>query len=201
MKKIFILSCFIFLFASCKQGVDKDKKDDPIIETYAITMIQPENGVITIKNKASGTILDAKALKKVTKNTEVTISIKANEGYKEASLTIDGNTYTESSKDITVTKSFAVSGVIEKLPDETYTITVTQPENGVIIIKNKASGTVLDAEALKKVAKNTQVTISIKANEGYKETSLTIDGNTYTENSKDITVTKNFVVSGVIEKR
>ena len=200
MKKIFILSCFIFLFASCKQGVDKDKKDDPIIETYAITMIQPENGVIIIKNKASDTVLDAKALKKVAKNTQVTISIKANEGYKETSLTIDGNTYTENSKDITVTKSFAVSGVIEKLPDETYTITVTQPENGIIIIKNKASGTVLDAEALKKVAKNMQVTISIKANEGYKEASLTIDGNTYTESSKDITVTKNFAVSGVIEK-
>jgi len=200
MKKIFILSCFIFLFASCKQGVDKDKKDDPIIEIYTITVTQPENGVITIKNKTSGTVLDAKALKKVAKNTQVTISIKANEGYKETSLTIDGNTYTESSKDITVTKSFAVSGVIERLPDETYTITVTQPENGVITIKNKASGMALDAEKLKKVAKNTQVTISIKANEGYKEASLTIDGNTYTESSKDITVTKSFAVSGVIEK-
>ena len=204
MKKIFFILCIVFLFASCKQDVDKKLKqnNDPIVETCSITVMQPQNGKITVKNKATGTELDAEALKKVAKDTQVSISLEANKGYKAVSLTIDGTTYNESSKDVTVTKNFTVSGVVEKLPPqpETYSITVTQPQNGKITVKNKATDTELDAEALKKVAKDTQVSISLEANEGYKAVSLTIDGTTYTESSKDVTVTKNFAVSGVVEK-
>ena len=205
MKKIFVLlATAILLFAGCKQDVGNNPKDNPTVETYTITVTQPQNGKITVTNKATSAELDAEILKKVAKNTQVSISLEANEDYKAVSLTIDGATYNESSKDVTVTKSFAVSGVVEKKTppqDETYTITVTQPQNGKITVKNKATNTELDAETLKKVAKNTQVSISLEANEGYKAVSLTIDGTTYNESSKDVTVTKSFAVSGVVEKK
>lgn len=113
MKKIVILLCFILILASCKQRVDK--KPTPVLETYTITVTQPENGKISVTNKTSGTKLDDMSLKKVTKNTEITISIKADQGYKEVSLTIDGNTYIENSKDITVAKSFTISGEVTKI--------------------------------------------------------------------------------------
>jgi len=203
MKKIFFILYIVFLFASCKQDVDKKLKqnNDPIVETCSITVTQPQNGKITVKNKATDTELDAEALKKVAKDTQVSISLEANEGYKAVSLTIDGTTYNESSKDVTVTKNFAVSGVVEKLPTqpETYSITVTQPEGGKITVKNKATNTELDAEALKKVAKDTEVIITLKPIGGSKLKALIVDGvrNTIVimkEITQQVKITKNIEV-------
>ena len=210
MKKIFFILYIVFLFASCKQDVDKKLKqnNDPIVETYSITVTQPQNGKITVKNKATGTELDAEALKKVAKNTQVSISLKANEGYKAVSLTIDGTTYNESSKDVTVTKNFAVSGVVEKLPTqpETYSITVTQPEGGKITVKNKATDTELDAETLKKVAKDTEVIITLKAIGGSKLKALIVDGvrNTIVimkEITQQVKITKNIEIKAEVDVR
>ena len=104
----------ILLFAGCKQDVGNNPKDNPTVETYTITVTQPQNGKITVTNKATNAELDAEALKKVAKNTVVTISITANEGYVVKSLTVDGSTQAENSKDVLVTKSFEVSGEIAK---------------------------------------------------------------------------------------
>ena len=133
MKKIFFILCIVFLFAGCKQDVDKKLKqnNDPIVETYSITVTQPQNGKITVKNKSTNTELGAEALKKVAKDTQVSISLEANEGYKAVSLTIDGTTYNENSKDVTVTKSFDVSGVVEKTEEDEF-VSITIPSDGIV---------------------------------------------------------------------
>lgn len=127
--ELFFVVLFVYSFIGCKQRVDK--KPTPVLETYTITVTQPENGKISVTNKMSGTKLDGMSLKKVTKNTEITISIKADQGYKEVSLTIDGNTYIENSKDITVVKSFTISGEITKIEKNEF-VSVTIPDSGIV---------------------------------------------------------------------
>ena len=206
MKKISILLCFAMLVVACKQGMNK--KDEVVADNYAITVVHVQNGKITVKNKATNATLDGDALKKIAKNTEVTITLEANKGYKAVSLTIDGTNYTETSKDITVTKSFDVSGVIEKLPiqPKTYKITIIQPAGGKISVKNNANGRELNEEELKTVPENTMVTAILKPIGGSKLKALIIDGvknviKINNEITQQVKITKDINVRGEVEVR
>ena len=206
MKKISILLCFAMLVVACKQGMNK--KDEVVADNYAITVVHVQNGKITVKNKATNATLDGDALKKIAKNTEVTITLEANKGYKAVSLTIDGTNYTETSKDINVTKSFDVSGVIEKLPiqPKTYKITIIQPAGGKISVKNNATGRELNEEELKTVPENTMVTAILKPIGGSKLKALIIDGvknviKINNEITQQVKITKDINVRGEVEVR
>ena len=206
MKKISILLCFAMLVVACKQGMNK--KDEVVADNYAITVVHVQNGKITVKNKATNATLDGDALKKIAKNTEVTITLEANKGYKAVSLTIDGTNYTETSKDINVTKSFDVSGVIEKLPiqPKTYKITIIQPAGGKISVKNNANGRELNEEELKTVPENTMVTAILKPIGGSKLKALIIDGvknviKINNEITQQVKITKDINVRGEVEVR
>ncbi len=87
------------------------------------------------------------------------------------------------------------------LKDDTlYTVTYTQPENGIITLKNGDADVADGAQ----VEENTNLTLTVAANEGYHITSVLVNdkeaGSDYTTTfTKEIPVTANLTISATME--
>ncbi len=99
------------------------------------------------------------------------------------------------------TYSFEYTLKDEEVLPTLYTVTYTQPENGTITLKNGDTD-VADGD---QVEENTNLTLTVKANEGYHITSVLVNdkeaGSEYTTTfTQEIPVTANLTISATMEK-
>lgn len=115
-KSVAVLASFFFL--ACKDGVTQ-REEKPIqqVKTYSITVTQPQNGKITVTERATGNVLQGNALDAIVENTTLTIGIKADKNWKAKSITINDVKYEMISKVVTVTENLRVSGEIVAASD------------------------------------------------------------------------------------
>lgn len=115
------ISINFLILAGCKQVSDnkgnnevssKKAQDEVDVQYYSITIVAVEHGSISIKKKQSDEVLEGDALKKIAKDTVLIASVIADEKYKVESIIIDGTSYSESSREFTITKDVHVSASI-----------------------------------------------------------------------------------------
>ncbi|WP_242618432.1 SpaA isopeptide-forming pilin-related protein [Anaerococcus vaginimassiliensis] len=123
-------------------------------KAYKITKQNPINGTFTVPETAEV-------------GSTVTISIKPNEGYEPDTISVrggngpipvNGNTFTMPASDVVVDVTF------KPIPPKVFTITVDQATNGSVIA-NKQSA-----------KENEEVTLTVKADEGYELDKLLVNG-------------------------
>ena len=121
---------------------------------YRITKQNPINGTFTVPETAEV-------------GSTVTISINPNKGYEldtisvrdgEGAIPVNGNTFTMPASDVVVDVTF------KPIPPKVFTITVDQATNGSVIA-NKQSA-----------KENEEVTLTVKADEGYELDKLLVNG-------------------------
>jgi len=156
-------------FTACNQaggGGGEKPKPAPKPTKYTVTLNQTSNGTVT----ASPAIPDDKLMPK---DTIITFTAKANDGYKIGKWTVTGSaleagTGTEGSTtakvkitaNTTVSVSFEANNNPPNPPTPTkYTVTLTQPVNGNVTASHAIDG---------KVDKDTVITFTATANAGYK---------------------------------
>ena len=154
---------------------------EEIIETFKITINQPQNGIISVKKieNSTETPLDAPLLDAVPKDTKIKIELKAIDSTKHipSILKIDSNEYTTISEGaiahtFVITKDINVSATLIGL----FKVTKNNVENGAITIMRDHQGTtvpVLDTE-LSKIIEGKELIISLSANSGFLPKSLSI---------------------------
>ena len=133
----------------------------PTPTKYTVTLNQTEHGKVT----ASPEIPEDK---KVLKDTEITFTAKADDGYKIGKWTVTGTVLEtgtgadgSSTAKVKITADTTVSVSFEAIPPTKYTVTLTQTANG----KVTASPEIPED---KKVAKDTEITFTATADDGYR---------------------------------
>lgn len=81
-----------------------------------------------------------------------------------------------------------------------YSVTLDKVEHGSISIAKKTNGKILQENALKKIAKDTVLVVSAKADNQYKVKSITIDEVVSEKDSVEFTITKDTHISASIVK-
>ena len=151
-------------------------------QSYKITKQNPTNGTFTVPETAEV-------------GSTVTITVKPNEGYEPDTISVrdgsgevkvTGNTFTMPASDVVVDVTF------KPIPPKVFTITVDQATNGSVIA-NKQSA-----------KENEEVTLTVKADEGYELDKLLVNGkpvevtnDTYTFNMPK----ENVKVSAIFKKK
>ena len=188
---------FLIRFVSCKTNPDDNKKPE-IKEEVTITIAYDNNvaGVSpkTLKIEKGSKWSDAK--KKITITFKQGWVLKGwNVQNKDSTL---GNTLQGSHVFNEDTKIFASS----KQAEETFSITITQPETGIITVKRLENGgeTPLDASQLSTIVKNTNLKIELRAKDSSKHfpSKLSIDSDTHTVVQENA-ITHKFILKKNIE--
>ena len=133
----------------------------PTPTKYTVTLNKTEHGKVT----ASPEIPEDK---KVLKDTEITFTAKADDGYKIGKWTVTGSVLEtgtgadgNSTAKVKITADTTVSVSFEAIPLTKYTVTLNQTEHG----KVTASPEIPED---KKVAKDTEITFTATADSGYR---------------------------------
>ena len=96
---------------------------------------------------------------------EITFTAKANDGYRVKGWTLDNNAITEAGTNteykLKVSKAVTVKVSFEAIPPTKYTVTLTQTANGKVTASSE-----IPADG--KMAKDTEITFTATANDGYK---------------------------------
>ena len=96
---------------------------------------------------------------------EITFTAKANDGYQVKGWTLDNNAITEAGTNteykLKVSKAVTVKVSFEAIPPTKYTVTLTQTANGKVTASPE-----IPADG--KMAKDTEITFTATANDGYK---------------------------------
>jgi len=183
---------------SVSASISKEEKPEPEEKTYSVVITQPQNAKISVIKKEGNVEIVGDALKAIKENTVLVITAKADSGYKVDNIIIDDTPYSGSSKEITLTSNISVSATISEEVIATYSVTITQPQNGKITVTERATGKNLEGSDLDAIKENTSLLISIKADKNWEARSITINGTKYEMTSKIIAITENLRVSGEI---
>ena len=160
---VLITATLAMFFTACNQtGGGGGGKPTPTPAKYTVTLNQTEHGTVT----ASPAIPQDG---KVDENTEITFTAKANDGYRVKGWKLDGlsiavlGTGADGSKTakVKIIANTTVSVSFEAIPPTKYTVTLTQTEHG----KVTASPEIPED---KQVLKDTVITFTAKADDGYK---------------------------------
>lgn len=190
--KIVVLLAFLLCLA-CKH-TNKDENSSK--QKFAITIENVENGVITAK--LGEKVLTSEDLKAVEADSLLTFTLTANEKHKVRHLIIDGKKYETVenqmiSASVRVKKSFSVQGEVIAF----FTITIKNGEHGTLdVLKN---GDVLDAEELKEIIKDTQLTFRLTSDEGYKPKFLKIGEDVINNDEDKLVLEKQVAITKDIE--
>ncbi|UTC68522.1 leucine-rich repeat domain-containing protein [Treponema sp. OMZ 789] len=158
------------IFTACPQKVKPKAEEPPAPPKHAITF-GVEGGSGTLKAKAYGVAETTTSPINVEEGKAVIFTAKANDGYRVKGWTLDGKPITEAGTNteykLKVSKPATVKVSFEAIPPTKYTVTLTQTEHG----KVTASPEIPED---KQVAKDTLITFTAKADDGYKVDKWTV---------------------------
>ena len=146
-------------FTACKQTGNTGGESTP---KHAITFgVEGGNG--TLKAKADGVPETSTSPINVEEGKTVTFTAKANDGYRVKGWTLDGKAVngTNTEYKLKVSKAVTVKVSFEAIPPTKYTVTLTQTEGGTVTA-------LPEIPADKLMVKDTEITFTATANEGYK---------------------------------
>ena len=165
-----ITATLAMCFTACNQtggtGGDKPKPKHAI--TFSVDSTTP-NG--TLKAKADGVPETSTSPITVEEGKTVTFTATANDGYRVKGWTLDGSAVngTNTEYKLKVSKSATVKVSFEAIPPTKYTVTLTQTEGGTVTA-------LPEIPADKLMVKDTEITFTATANEGYKIGKWTVTG-------------------------
>ena len=116
-----------------------------------------------IKAKVDGITETETSPIKVEEGKTITFTAKADEGYQVKGWTLEGKAVngTKTEYKLTITKPATVKLFFEEIPPTKYTVTLTQTEHGKVTASP-------EIPADKQVDKDTEITFTAKANDGYR---------------------------------
>ena len=116
-----------------------------------------------IKAKVDGITETETSPIKVEEGKTITFTAKADEGYQVKGWTLEGKAVngTKTEYKLTITKPATVKLFFEEIPPAKYTVTLTQTEHGKVTASP-------EIPADKQVDKETEITFTAKANDGYR---------------------------------
>ena len=213
IRMIFLLLGSFILLSACRKNMNEGSNTTELEKTFFEVIVAKTEGVeITVKK--GDVPLNQEQLKKVEKDTQLNIEMKALDGWQVVSLTIDGNKHTsvvdgKIVKTHKVTKKTTISGEVKR-KEIKYDITVQTVENGVITVK-KVEGTseiVLTGEQLKKIVAGTKIKVELKANNPstYEPKKLTVGTHEETTVKNEaityeFSLNANTTISGEVKKK
>ena len=154
-----LITATIF-FVACKQTGGGGKPTPT--PKHAITFsVEGTNG--TLKAKADGVDETSTSPINVEEGKTVTFTAKANDGYRVKGWTLDGSAVngTNTEYKLKVSKPATVKVSFEAIPPTKYTVTLNQTEGGTVTA-------LPEIPADKLMVKDTEITFTATANEGYK---------------------------------
>ena len=136
--KIFIIFLFFTSFIACKNT--NNTVGDAKREFFEVTPVQITGGELTIKNKKDSKILKVSELKQIEKDTELEVTLEANEGYKPVSLIIGKTEYktVENNKIIAsfkLTENTTIRAIVE-IAKITITVETDRNEHAHLATQN-----------------------------------------------------------------
>ena len=160
-------------FTACKQtngggGGEKPAPTPKHAITFSVDSTTP-NG--TLKAKADGVDETSTSPITVEEGKTVTFTATANDGYRVKGWTLDGKAVngTNTEYKLKVSKPATVKVSFEEIPPTKYTVTLNQTEHGKV-----TSSPEIPADKL--MVKDTEITFTAKANDGYKIGKWTVTG-------------------------
>ena len=164
-----ITATLTMFFTACNQAGGGGGKPTPKHAiNFSVDSTTP-NG--TLKAKAEGITETEKSPINVEEGKEITFTAKANDGYRVKGWTLDGKPITEAGTNteykLKVTKAATVKVSFEEIPPTKYTVTLTQTEHGKVTASPKIPQD-------KQVLKDTEITFTAKADDGYKVDKWTV---------------------------
>ena len=158
-----ITATLALFFTACNQtggGSGTPKPKHAI--TFSVDSTTP-NG--TLKAKADGVPETSTSPINIEEGKTVTFTAKANDGYRVKGWTLDNSPITEAGTNteykLKVSKAVTVKVSFEAIPPTKYTVTLTQTEGGTVTA-------LPEIPADKLMPKDTEITFTATANEGYK---------------------------------
>ncbi len=118
------------------------------------------------KVKVGTTVLNA-GVNEFVKGTAGKVTVEENAGYRVKKFMVAGNDEIAKAKtgvDVTFDKNIDIVVSYEKIPADSYTVNIVQPQNGTITVKDAKNTTVSSGA---KIEKGT-LTVTVKPNEKYK---------------------------------
>jgi|GEM_PF-906644 len=158
------------------------------IPTYAINFANPTNGTLEVKNG----IVPITSGDQIEEGTTLTVSATADQGYRLDSIKV-GNVKIANNGTFTVTETVTVEAFISQIP--TFIITINQPANGTLEVKEGTNVIVSGSPVLE----GTVLTVSATANTGYRLDSIKV-GNVKVANNGTFTVTEAVTVEAFISQ-
>ncbi|MGP1520855.1 MAG: InlB B-repeat-containing protein [Treponema sp.] len=177
---VLITATLAMCFTACNQtgntggGGGKPTPPPPPKPKHAITFsVEGTNG--TLKAKADGVDETSTSPINVEAGKTVTFTATANSGYRVKGWILDGNAITEAGTNteykLKVSEPATVKVSFEAIPPTKYTVTLTQTEGGKVTASP-------EIPADKLMPKDTEITFTATANEGYKIGKWTVTGST-----------------------
>ena len=147
-------------FTACKQTGGGGESTPKHAINFSVDSTTP-NG--TLKAKADGVPETSTSPINIEEGKTVTFTATANSGYRVKGWTLDGKAVngTNTEYKLTVTKVVTVKVSFEAIPPTKYTVTLTQTEGGTVTA-------LPEIPADKLMVKDTEITFTATANEGYK---------------------------------
>ena len=153
--------------------------------------IPADSFTVTVNSGANGTVTPG--TKSYESGTEVTLTVTPDSGYRVKSVTVDGveAALTDGRYTFTVTADCTFAAEFEKIPADSFTVTVNSGANGTV-----TPGT-------KSYESGTEVTLTVIPDSGYRVKSVTIDGVevALTDGRYTFTVTADCAFAAEFEKK
>ena len=158
-------------FTACNQAGGGGTQKPKHAITFSVDSTTP-NGMLTAKvDGAEPQAQPATSPINVEEGKTVTFTATANDGYRVKGWTLDGKPITEAGTNteykLKVTKPATVKVSFEEIPPIKYTVTLTQTANGKVTASPKIPRD-------KQVLKDTEITFTAKADDGYKVDKWTV---------------------------
>ena len=159
----------------------------------------PEGGTVAVAKTAGGAVNPGD---EVNADTEISITVTPNQGYKVATFTINGESKLSGdgtqaqNATHTVTAATTIAATFEQTtpPVTQYTVTYTAQQTNGSIAVTKASGAVNSGE---KVDAGTEITITATPDQDYTLTALKVNGSDVTFSGNSATYTVNADINSI----
>lgn len=151
------------------------------LNTYAVTIDQPANGTLQIFNGAT----EIPAGSTVTHGTSLRVAATPDTGYSLDYITANGEKITTLDQTVIINSATTISATFKK---NTYIVTITQPANGTLNIKNGDA----DIKSGDAVEYETELTVTLAPGYGYLAGEIKANGTTITGDKFTITEATTF---------
>ncbi|MDD6100031.1 MAG: hypothetical protein PUD08_04960, partial [bacterium] len=155
-----------------------DKRTSVIVSDLQVVSFVQTNGTIVVRNQNGKELPTGTA---IAKGDKLTIVATPNAGYKLESLKVNGaafssgSTFTVGDQSVSIQAQFSANS--------TYAVVTFAPVNGTITVRDNNGRQYASGD---QVLEGTQLIVSATPAAGYKFKSLTIGGQSYTENTQSI---------------